>query len=50
MGDGRYLDETRPRLPRVRLYRARATATTRVRYPERRHTVQAGETPSSIGF
>lgn len=51
MGDGRYLDEdvTLEALSEA-IQTQGATATTRVRYPERRHTVQAGETLSSIGF
>lgn len=51
MGDGRYLDEDATLAALSEAIQSQgATATTRVRYPERRHTVQAGETLSSIGF
>ena len=51
MGDGRYLDEDATLAALSEAIQAQATTTaTRVHYPERRHTVQSGETLSSIGF
>jgi LysM repeat protein len=51
MGEGRYLDEDATLTALSEEIQAQsATATTRVRYPERRHVVQSGETLSSIGF
>ncbi len=51
MGDGRYLDEDATLAALSETIQAQeAKAVTQVRYPERRHTVQAGETLSSIGF
>lgn len=51
MGDGRYLDEdvTLEVLSQA-IQSQSATATTRVRHPERRHIVQPGETLSRIGY
>jgi len=51
MGDGRYLNEDPTLEALSRAIQAQtATATTRVYHPQRSHTVQAGETLSSIGF
>ena len=51
MGDGRYLDEDATLSALSESIQAQAaTATTRVRHPERRHAVQSGETLSSIGY
>ncbi len=51
LGDGRYLDEDETLAALSAAIQAQsATVTTRVRYPERRHVVQPGETLSSIGF
>lgn len=51
MGEGRYLDEDATLAALSEAIQAQqATATTRVRHPERRHTVQSGETLSGIGF
>ena len=49
--DGRYLDEDETLAALSAAIQAQdATVSTRVRYPERRHVVQSGETLSSIGF
>ena len=51
MGDGRYLDEDATLAALSETIQTQgARAVTQVRYPERRHTVQPGETLSSIGF
>jgi lipoprotein-anchoring transpeptidase ErfK/SrfK len=51
LADGRFLDEDATLAALSDAIQAQATAaSTRVRHPERRHTVQAGETLSSIGF
>ena len=51
MGDGRYLDEDATLAALSEAIQAQsATAAARVRHPERRHTVQSGETLSSIGY
>jgi lipoprotein-anchoring transpeptidase ErfK/SrfK len=51
MGDGRYLDEDATLAALSDAIQSQsATAATRVRHPERRHTVQPGETLSSIGY
>jgi lipoprotein-anchoring transpeptidase ErfK/SrfK len=51
LGDGRYLDEDATLTALSEAIQAQSgAATARVRYPERRHVVQSGETLSSIGF
>jgi lipoprotein-anchoring transpeptidase ErfK/SrfK len=51
LADGRFLDEDATLTALSEAIQAQQpTAAARVRYPERRHTVQAGETLSSIGF
>ena len=51
LADGRFLDEDATLAALSEAIQARsATATTRIRHPERRHVVQSGETFSSIGY
>jgi lipoprotein-anchoring transpeptidase ErfK/SrfK len=51
MGDGRYLDEeAAPAALSAAIRTQQPAAVTRVYHPERRHTVQSGETLSSIGY